>query len=479
MNSSEKSLIRYPSPITKIEILGLHGFQNISAQFDNSIKILVDENGTGKTTVLYLLVNLLTGKFTKLSRYNFEKISVWFENAQVSVTSEEISTRIDIPLSLRRLEGRIPQKFLLEIIDDASRLPYSQWRRSDIVEMIREDFGISPHRLYEHLSRDRRSSFLGERNYYGHQKSLFEESFAKQENELEQKLNTIRESFPYTILYFPTYRLVEENAKNLSFMSDKPSKIGNHALQFGMTSVEDRFLEITDDIRKSSVEWYSRINGQMLEQLVNGIESGSIDYSSVERPEALSIVLNRIGDNISEENKSAIIDLVSSGQIESSKYTALAYFLSNLIKIYEQQRANDDAIKEFIKVTNSYLDDKQIIYDESKLEIFSINQRTQKRLALEKLSSGEKQIISIFSRLYLGNPKPYAVFFDEPELSLSIEWQKKLLQDIVDSDRCEFLLAATHSPFVFENELAPYADVLNVEYIDELVSEDLDDIEAE
>jgi predicted ATPase len=74
--------------------------------------------------------------------------------------------------------------------------------------------------------------------------------------------------------------------------------------------------------------------------------------------------------------------------------------------------------------------------------------------------------VSIFSRLYLDNLRPYAIFFDEPELSLSIEWQKKLLQDIVDSDKCAFLLAATHSPFIFENHLAKHADVLKVEYIE-------------
>lgn len=43
--------------------------------------------------------------------------------------------------------------------------------------------------------------------------------------------------------------------------------------------------------------------------------------------------------------------------------------------------------------------------------------------------------------------------FDEPELSLSIEWQKMLLPDIIDSGKCKFLLAVTHSPFIFDNDL--------------------------
>ncbi len=68
------------------------------------------------------------------------------------------------------------------------------------------------------------------------------------------------------------------------------------------------------------------------------------------------------------------------------------------------------------------------------------------------------------SELYLGEEKSYIVIFDEPELSLSVEWQKKQLPDIIRSRRCAFLVAATHSPFVFENELDPYARSLKIAY---------------
>lgn len=49
------------------------------------------------------------------------------------------------------------------------------------------------------------------------------------------------------------------------------------------------------------------------------------------------------------------------------------------------------------------------------------------------------------------------VLFDEPELSLSIYWQERLLPDILTSKRCAFMLAVTHSPFIFNNELKQYA----------------------
>ena len=48
------------------------------------------------------------------------------------------------------------------------------------------------------------------------------------------------------------------------------------------------------------------------------------------------------------------------------------------------------------------------------------------------------------------------VLFDEPELSLSIYWQENLLPDIIESGNCMFLMAVTHSPFIFGDKLQKY-----------------------
>ncbi|MGB7518146.1 MAG: AAA family ATPase [Spirulinaceae cyanobacterium] len=108
---------------------------------------------------------------------------------------------------------------------------------------------------------------------------------------------------------------------------------------------------------------------------------------------------------------------------------------------------------------------KRVFYDESNIKIYLKSDNSTEPLPLNKLSSGEKQIISIFSKIYLSDVNErFIVLFDEPELSLSMIWQKKLLPDILDSNKCDFLLAVTHSPFIFGNELDKYAVGLN-EYI--------------
>ena len=72
-----------------------------------------------------------------------------------------------------------------------------------------------------------------------------------------------------------------------------------------------------------------------------------------------------------------------------------------------------------------------------------------------------------FSKIYLEKTENLIVLFDEPELSLSLPWQKRLLPDIMNSEKCKFLLAVTHSPFIFQNKLESHAVGINM-YMDDI-----------
>lgn len=204
----------------------------------------------------------------------------------------------------------------------------------------------------------------------------------------------------------------------------------------------------------------------MLSQLVGGFSVTTEMKNSISDPKAVKIVLERIGKHISESEKKKILDLVETRQIQMD-HDPLIYFVSNLLKVYEQQQENDESIQKFTTVCNKYLVDKEIIYDESNVNIDIVRKKNNRSVDIESLSSGEKQIISLFALLYLQKKENLAIFFDEPELSLSMEWQKNLLPDIVNSGKCKFLFSTTHSPFIFENELEDHTVDL-FEYIEEL-----------
>ncbi|MGY2401148.1 AAA family ATPase [Pseudomonas sp. SDO5271_S396] len=73
------------------------------------------------------------------------------------------------------------------------------------------------------------------------------------------------------------------------------------------------------------------------------------------------------------------------------------------------------------------------------------------------LSSGEQQIIMLFSKI-AAHAKPGMVFLiDEPEISLHVQWQQALpglLSEIARQAACSFVIA-THSPTLVANAQAP------------------------
>lgn len=68
-----------------------------------------------------------------------------------------------------------------------------------------------------------------------------------------------------------------------------------------------------------------------------------------------------------------------------------------------------------------------------------------------QLSSGEKQILAILLTVLVEDQQHYVLFMDEPEVSLHIEWQKKLIDLILELNPNVQIILTTHSPAVIMN----------------------------
>ncbi|MBQ3624390.1 MAG: AAA family ATPase [Prevotella sp.] len=68
-----------------------------------------------------------------------------------------------------------------------------------------------------------------------------------------------------------------------------------------------------------------------------------------------------------------------------------------------------------------------------------------------QLSSGEKQILAILLTVLVQDNLPHVFFMDEPEVSLHIEWQKVLIDRIVELNPNVQVILTTHSPAVIMN----------------------------
>ena len=65
----------------------------------------------------------------------------------------------------------------------------------------------------------------------------------------------------------------------------------------------------------------------------------------------------------------------------------------------------------------------------------------------DKLSAGEKQMLSFLC--YNAFSENTAVFVDEPELSLHIDWQRRLIPTLLEQETENQFFIATHSPFIY------------------------------
>lgn len=65
-----------------------------------------------------------------------------------------------------------------------------------------------------------------------------------------------------------------------------------------------------------------------------------------------------------------------------------------------------------------------------------------------QLSSGEKQMLCILLTVLVEDMQPYVLLMDEPEVSLHIDWQERLIEMILDLNPNVQLILTTHSPAV-------------------------------
>jgi ABC-type lipoprotein export system ATPase subunit len=100
----------------------------------------------------------------------------------------------------------------------------------------------------------------------------------------------------------------------------------------------------------------------------------------------------------------------------------------------------------FLEIMDSLFHDTDKKIDRTKNEIAFIC--GGKTLTPYQLSSGEKQILVILLTVLIQNNKSSILFMDEPEISLHIDWQKKLIQYIKELNPNVQIILATHSPAV-------------------------------
>ena len=137
------------------------------------------------------------------------------------------------------------------------------------------------------------------------------------------------------------------------------------------------------------------------------------------------------------------------------KYLDYQVNIGNRI-IAELQQGNMDAAqhlsmqkKRFQDIVDDLFSEtgKKIVRTENEIRFSQIGET----LVHYQLSSGEKQMLAILLTVLVEDNQPYVLFMDEPEVSLHIEWQKRLIDLCVELNPNVQIILTTHSPAVIMN----------------------------
>lgn len=431
--------------LASFKIWGLFDRYNVDLPFNKEVNIFIGENGLGKTTILNCLYYVLEKKYTQLESIPFHQIEITFRDSpSVSITRADVIAYNQ----KRNKHNSLYDEEYFDFLLSELRISSNNWD-----SLSPEDFELLVHRYADMHGVP--TSIANKRviNMIDTYSSGYRRKNVKGDGRKVQELSKVlNEKLRERIIYLPTYRRIENDFSNLNIRSTDFNN-SEVLIRFGMADVQQNIDTILSQIRTHAMEGFNKMTGLLLEQYKEKSNT-SYDYSTID-PKIVNIVLNRLGDKINESTKRDIIKFVTTGIIYNGNYQHLLNLLHMLVASYDQQKYYDDRINGFVNTCNKYLNDKYFEYNPSSLSLkiyTNDDTRQQFPIKLTQLSSGEKQIVSLFSKLYLEYDENSIVIIDEPELSLSITWQQLLLPDIIRSQNCKLLLTVTHSPFIFENE---------------------------
>lgn len=478
-----------PSIVEHFSIEGLFGYRSINLSSKFAATVLIAKNGSGKTTFIAALDAFLRGQFTRFAGLQFDKIICKLHGHP----NELILKKCDVDQ-------------LVEIANDSDiSIPAKKWEIDPIV-LLEFIFDYNKNASYLEVRDNPTFSHIYAKSGYDtlQTRALCERLYNRiQEKELNisklrKTLNSILKN--YEIVYLPTYRRIElslppldsrggERRKNiLTKLGVSKSGLYTADIQFGLGDISDRLRDLYSEILTQSNQGYGKISANVINDLISG------DYKNSEKiskdpptKESLEIFFSRIKDAEKEFRRipyrsyfsTPDLKRVYSGDIPEDAKPFLNYFLDQLNTVIQETKESEELVAAFINNCNKYLsghdqstdlyqgsdedflDQKLLTFNKRNLEVKVTSSATGNEVPLESLSSGEKQMISLLARLYL-YPRQKIVLIDEPELSLSLDWQKQILPDVLNAPTCKQVIAITHSPFIFDNELEPFAGSLKI-----------------
>ena len=163
-------------------------------------------------------------------------------------------------------------------------------------------------------------------------------------------------------------------------------------------------------------------------QILKNIQTNTVHYFSIELENNVRIfdIIKEHYLNINKEMLSNLWNKSSDVTVERINETVnKVHYFNSIIKKYEDINLSIDINGGCIFTKNKDM------------------------LQFNQFSSGEKRLITLFLSLIFIKANTFLI--DEPELSLSLNYQSKIVKDMLDTVGSNTIILATHAPFIFND----------------------------
>lgn len=471
--------------LKRFSIRKLYGYKDVELTFNGKNTIIIAENGAGKTTLINALKSTLKGEVDELRKVRCESIEIEIGSKKFSINIAELGfsdflSSVFVPSSFNLLKRYLENSQIDDLLAYARSRPIREARNTGWYNEIYNNSPYTRSDLDQMLTELKRAF-----NKYYHSTNDAD-LFSSNNQERTESIINLEKIKKITndidVIYLPTYRRIEkatlrdrfnrEENERFALVDGEMVKMTNSQqsssnIEFGLYDVESKLKEISSSIERRSSLGYRSLSATIIEDMMTG-KINALTKPRLPSISELSRFLGRVVNKDKEENKRIIeeVTAIMENKEQMANNKMLNYFLSKLKGVIDSTKELELKIESFVEICNKYLqlsdDSKSLNYDVESLQVVVKDVFTNNPIELEDLSSGEKQIISLMAHMYLDHTKKKIVLIDEPELSLSLEWQEHVLVDIANSPSVVQLLAITHSPFVFNNELKNEVKTLNV-----------------
>jgi predicted ATP-dependent endonuclease of OLD family len=409
--------------IEKVTIKKFWGDKLVNLKFENKENFLIGVNGSGKTTIINLIVSVLEANFTILDETQFESISLFLKPTKKGQKkSRLVVTKKDNDLT--------PFPNIIYQIFEG---------REKVFEIHLDD--LAEERIYRNrnFEYERVKSI---RNYNAHSKDL---------NSFLSKLFNVTWLSIHRGDFNSNYR--EERNKE-SLVDIKLREFSRNFTGY-LNEINREAKGETDEFQKHI--FLSLISTETESQLYNTLDKIDIKKEKEDLAKIYTLFNLKTTEYESKLNKYAneYEKLYEKRKDKSLSFNDAEYLIGmkrihSVIQKWQELLKKQNVIYQsketFILIINELLQRKDLIVNERNELI--VKTQSEKEFDLKFLSSGEKQLVIIFGEALLQKHKPHIFIADEPELSLHIEWQEKLVSSLKLLNPFAQLIFATHSPDV-------------------------------